>query len=286
MAVPKRKQSADTETLRAEAQSALQAIDAEIAELDKGRLELEPQAVVAKEIALAAARRDQVRRIELLDERRAEELRQRQAKAQKDLIGRVERKLGERQVAALEIAEGIKMADAGLRRLIDIARDSQAAWPWQASDLAPTLLAPSAIISAIEREIYRQGARPVLGGGMDKFGAGIHFPGGKPTRIELAGMPQAIKPLADLMQEASDLASAIMRGKTGNAVVAPVAVIDEADRQRTPAQAEMAKLLQRQNELSADLSPEGEAAYQVVCAEIVRVSALVEAEKQTETHNA
>jgi|KBSSwiStaDraftv2_1062776.scaffolds.fasta_scaffold4974565_2 hypothetical protein len=50
MAVPKRKQTADTETLRAEAQSALQAIDAEIAELDKGRLELDPQAVVAKEV--------------------------------------------------------------------------------------------------------------------------------------------------------------------------------------------------------------------------------------------
>jgi hypothetical protein len=54
MAVPKRKQTADTETLRAEAQSALQAIDAEIAELDKGRLELDPQAVVAKELYATA----------------------------------------------------------------------------------------------------------------------------------------------------------------------------------------------------------------------------------------
>jgi hypothetical protein len=40
MAQPKRKQTADTETLRAEAQAALQAIDAEIAELDAQRLEL------------------------------------------------------------------------------------------------------------------------------------------------------------------------------------------------------------------------------------------------------
>jgi hypothetical protein len=53
----------------------------------------------------------------------------------------------------------------------------------------------------------------------------------------------------------------------------------------TPAQDELAKLLRRQHELSEDISPEGEAAYQACVAEVARVSALVEAEKQMESHN-
>jgi len=222
-------------------------------------------------------------RIALLESAEVQAENERRVKEKATLIERIEKRLGERHAAALEIAEGIKMADAALRRLIDLARDVQAAWPWANHNLVPTLLAPCAILTAIEHEIYRQGARPVLGGGMDKFGAGINFPGGKPTRLELAGMPQAIKPLADLMQEASDLASAIMRGKTSDAVVAPVAVVAESDRQRTPAQVEMAKLLQRQLELSADPTEEGERQYKEVVEQIAEVSQRVESEKDS-TH--
>ena len=50
-------------------------------------------------------------------------------------------------------------------------------------------------------------------------------------------------------------------------------------RERTAAEVELAKLLNRQNELSADISPEGEAAYQAVCLEVTRVSEQVENER-------
>jgi len=274
----------DTRQLLADANSQIEEVRRRRAEELRGNAseaELDRFDAEIKRLEVIAGRHEE--RIRLFDAAEVEAENERRVREKASLIERIEKRLSQRHAAALEIAEGIKMADAGLRKLIDIARDSQAAWSWQASDLAPTLLAPSAIISAIEREIYRQGARPVLGGGMDKFGAGINFPGGKPTRIELAGMPQAIKPLADLMQEATNLAAATMRAKTSNAVVAPVAMIAEADRQRTPAQAEMAKLLQRQNELSADPTEEGERQYKEVVAQIAEVSQRVENEKDS-TH--
>ncbi len=125
----------------------------------------------------------------MLEAEAAEAEARRRVREKESLIQRIEKKVRDERRAAVEIAEAIAQADRGLRKLIDIAHDAQAAWPWQAHDLPLMLLAPGAIIAAIQHEIYRVGARLLLGGGMDKAGAGIHFPGAKCPRLELAGMP-------------------------------------------------------------------------------------------------
>ena len=90
------KRRADTETLLAEANTALTAIDRKQTELDESRLDIEPGEAVKMDLAFSAARRDAERRIERLNKRAAEEQRGRQEKAQLAHIGRVEQKLTER----------------------------------------------------------------------------------------------------------------------------------------------------------------------------------------------
>lgn len=89
----KKKPEPDTATLLSQARAGLAAIEAKRAELDARRLETDPDIAVKAEIELAAARKDAERRIALLEERAAQELKQRQAKAQADLIKRVRRNL-------------------------------------------------------------------------------------------------------------------------------------------------------------------------------------------------
>jgi rubrerythrin len=91
-------------------------------------------------------------RIRLLENAEREAEAERQIREKASLIERIEKRLSERHAAALEIAQGIKMGDAGLQGPVDIARDCQSAWPWQASDLAPCLLAPTSIVAAIQHE--------------------------------------------------------------------------------------------------------------------------------------
>ena len=159
---------------------------------------------------------------------------ERRVREKEGLIRRIEKKArDERQVAAEEIRDGIARADAGLRKLLELSRDVQAAWPWQAHELAPCLLSPSAILAAISHELYRQGARPRLFGGMDtKFDDGINFPGGKSPRLELAGLPDRIQPLDVVMAEAGELASKILR--SGKSTAAPIAAPVNGTTETTP----------------------------------------------------
>jgi hypothetical protein len=256
-----------------------------------------------KRLEILAGRHNE--RIALLESAAAEAERERRVKEKEGLIKRIEKKAhDERRAAALEISEGIARADAGLRKLLAIARDTQAAWPWQSHELQPCMLTPSAILAAITHELYRVGARPRLFGGMDtKFDAGINFPGGKPTRLELAGLPERIPKLVDVMAEANELMSRVMRGKATAPPAPPAtmpadepspgpspapsatgATAEAEPRERTTAELELDKLLQRQMKLSQDMSPAGETAYRAVVDEIARVSQQIESEKMGASH--
>jgi hypothetical protein len=218
-------------------------------------------------------------RIKLLEAEAAEAEAQRRVKEKEALIERIEKKANAREAAALEIAEGIAKADAGLRKLLETARDLQAGWGWQAHDLPAILVSPSAIVTAIQHELFRLGARPLLGGGMDRPGAGVNFPGGKAPRLEIAGLPNSVPALVERMKEAS--ASKIMRSGKSTADVVPADTPKPGEpRERTSTEMELSQLLQKQSQLASDISPAGEAAYQNICAEIARVSALVEADKK------
>ena len=93
------------------------------------------------------------------------------------------------------------------------------------------------------------------------------FPGGKSPRLEWVGTPEKIPPFVDTLKAGSAHASAIMRGD--RAPTPPTAQQIE----RTPAESSLAALLVEQNRLSRDISEEGEAQYQAVCARITALSA-------------
>jgi hypothetical protein len=219
---------------------------------------------------------DKIRLLEIEADREANE---RRVKEKLGLIERVEKKLSERDAVAAELQAAIEQADKCFRRMITLARDCRAAWPWAAHDLPPALLGEAAIVDALRHEIFRSGARPLLGGGQDKPGAGLSFPGGQAPRLELVGMPDRVTPLADVAREATALASEIMRsGKsTGGATVVagfvdgvPPALMKEPP-PLSPQQQQLAQLLAEQERLANDFTPAGEAAYDAV---VKKISAL------------
>jgi hypothetical protein len=274
-----------------EARAALTEIDGKLAELGRTReqrlLAGDGAAEIAKldaEIAdLRHAQQTETDRIRLLEAEAAREANERRVKEKLGLIERVEKKLTERDAAAAELQNAIEQADKCFRKMITLARDVRAAWPWQAHDLPPALLGEAAIIAAVKHEIFRSGARPQLYGGQDKPGAGLSFPGGQAPRLELVGTPEKVPTLVNVVREATALASTIMRsgGKSTSVVTMPAVngSAKEEPRERTTAEERLAGLHKRQAELAADPSPENEAAYQNVVAEIAEAAALVEAER-------
>jgi hypothetical protein len=225
---------------------------------------------------LAHGHEDKIKLLEVEAEREANE---RRVREKEGLILRIEKKLAERDAAAAELQAAIEAADRAFRKMITLARDCRAAWPWAPSDLPPLLLGEAAIVAAVKHDLFRAGARPLLGGGQDKPGAGLSFPGGQAPRLELVGMPDRVTPLADVAREATALARKIMRsGKsTGGATVVagfvdgvPPALMKEPP-PLSPQQQQLAQLLAEQERLANDFTPAGEAAYDAV---VKKISAL------------
>jgi hypothetical protein len=202
-------------------------------------------------------------RIGLLEQQHAQEEAERQAHRKAELIDRVEAKLAERDAAGAELQATIAQADELFRKVVALSREADAAWPFPTSDRPTCLLMPGSVLIALQHELYRVGARPLLYGGQDAAReAEVSFPGGKSPRLEFVGLPAKIQPLMDALKAASSYASEIMRGR--RAPSPPQAQQVE----RTPSQTQLAALLAEQSRLSADISPEGEQRYQAVIAEI------------------
>lgn len=221
-------------------------------------------------------------KIELLKVEAEREAAERRAKERIRLIERIESRLAERDKVGAELQEILAKADKLFRELFRIAGEVSAAWPWSYHNIPPTILGKSAIIAAVEHEIYRIGARPVLGGGVDKPGAGLNFPGGRSPHFNLTLQPERITPLADVLRDASRMASEVMRtGRASgavpiSAVPVPPALSGEAP-ERTEAEKRLAALLKQQLELSEDVTPAGEEKYVACVAEITKVQAEIDA---------
>jgi hypothetical protein len=236
-------------------------------------------------------------KIALLEAEAERQEAERRVREHASLIGRIEKKLAERDAAGAELQTAITKCDELFRRMVGLSRAIDTAWPWPASDRPPLLLPPGAIRAAIEHELFRVGARPMLLGGQDQDGAGLNFPGGKCPKLEWTGVPDHIPALTAVLREASQHASRLMRsGKNtaGHDFAAPAAAVAKltngaaahpvilpasppastepppADN-RTPAQARLAALLQKQAELANDDTPGGEEAYRAVVAEIASI---------------
>jgi hypothetical protein len=206
------------------------------------------------------------------------------------LVLRFEKKLAEADRVADELQACIALADKLFRKLIEIRQDCRAAWPL--SDAHHNALAGSpdgcalsgaAVRTLLMHEIYRVGARPIFGGRPGEIKQ-PDFPGGACPKIELHLQPEKIAPFADVLRQASRTAVDAMRGKL-NLLVAlppaeelpavaaptPMSTNGNTEPQRSAAQERLAGLLKRQQQLSEDLTAEGEAAYKGVIAEIATV---------------
>jgi hypothetical protein len=190
--------------------------------------------------------------------------------------------------------------------VIAIGHDLQAAWEWQPHNLPPLLLTPNSIAAALTHEMFRVGHRVRLYGGQDNDETVITFPGAKSPRIELVGRPDLVKPLVDVLKQATGLASDILRGGRSTSAPAPEHVetsphhdgggggakIDAAAKEPvaanghaveavpslTASEQKLASLLKRQAELAADPATD-EAVYQGVVSEIAAAAAAVDAER-------
>jgi len=200
-----------------------------------------------------------------------------QAREKAGLISRVSGKHEQLVAAATELSQYLAKADAAFRQMLKLAGEVRAAWAWQPHDLPPLLLSEPAIVAAVEHELYRIGARPALLGGQQR--PGVSFPGGKSPRLELRGVPDQITPLAEMAQQASKLASEIMRtGRSTSGATIVATVVDGVPaallKEPPPLTAQQQRLAELNGELARlanDVSAEGEKAYQACVAEIAKV---------------
>jgi hypothetical protein len=278
----------DPATALQAARTSLQAIQAATAEVNSRRdaalLAGEPAAAIRlldEELATQQhAEKTEADRIRLL-EQEVERLRiERQVREKEGLIGRVEGKFKARAEAAAELEQSIKKAEAAFRKIIDLSVECDAGWGFQTHERNAVMLSPTAIATAVSHELYRTGARPRLYGGQDKGPhAGLHFPGAKSPSISLINLPGDIPSIVNVLRDAGNYASQVMRTGKGTvpttAVAAPAA---NAPPPRSEAQERLNQLLQQQMKLS--VNPADEQAYMAVVAEIAKVSAEIDAAKQ------
>jgi hypothetical protein len=223
-------------------------------------------------------------RAELLQEQAEKEEVERVAREKAALIKRVEAKLAERDAIAAELQAVITKADALYRDLISKSKEADAGWPFPAHDRAVVLLPAESIVTAVRNEIFRHSRPPPTG----QQGAVTlpNFPGGQSPTLQLLGTPERTQPLVDRFREGTAVAVRVMReGKSTSGK--PAAGPNFADGvpdfmraeppPRSAAQERLGQLLADQARLANDISPDGEAKYQRVVAEIATLQGEIEA---------
>jgi hypothetical protein len=221
-------------------------------------------------------------KIKLLENEAARELAERQVKEQAALIGRIEKKIAERDRAGADATAAIKALDDAFRRLIDVGRDIRAGWPLAPSDGISCVLTPGSIVRLLENELFRLGSRPQFLGGQDKAGAGLHLPGAKSPTLEFINQPDKVTPLTEVLAQASRYLSGIMRTGKATAPAATNGGAQVEQRPRTDAETRFAALHKRQAELAE--KPDADAEYAAVVKEIAALGVEIEAEKGAQ-HN-
>jgi hypothetical protein len=280
----------------ASAQAALADVNRRISELveQRGKLLLDDndsEAIrLGSEIdALHQAAKAHEDKIRLLRAAAEQEAAERRAREREGLVTRIEDKLAARDAVGRELQDAVAAADRAFRKLIDLGNEAQQLWGWPESDIPACLLSSTAIAHALSGELYRVGGRERYGGGQAEphgIHAGVNFPGAKPPRYELTHLREQITPFITVLQQASEHASNIMRGRRPSAqadvpVSAPASAINGVEvPHRSEAEARLAYLLRQQATLAEDVSPQGEEAYARCVHEIVEAQAAVSAESR------
>jgi hypothetical protein len=300
MAVVLRKQPAApsaTDRISA-AQSALEQANARLAELHERRnaalLRDDNGAAVALGIEITNLKleaRASEDKISLLREKAAEEERARKAEEREALIEKIEAKIKQRDKVMEEVATAIKQLATASERAMDLNRDIIAAWSWAPHDLPAALLTPPSILAAISHESFRVSYHPRRYGGVDTdVLAGFGLPGARAPTLQLLEDPSRVRPMVDVVRDASEFARQFLRTGKGSAAhaasegvphqtvadVAPGATTNGAE---TPVQ-RLAALLKQQAELAED--PTREAEYQSVVAAIAQAQTELDSARKME----
>jgi hypothetical protein len=286
-------QSASPASSRIEAvQSELERANRELAELTEKRnaalLRDDNAAAIELGVKIANLKlsaRAHEDKIGLLREVAAREEQARREKEREVQIGKIEAEIKLRDKDMEQVAAALKQLAAASERVHERNRKIVAAWTWQPHDLAPALLSPPSIMTAISHETYRLSYHPRRYGGMDTDPlAGIMLPGSKSIRLEWVEQPERTRPLLDVVRDASEFAKQFLRtGKSSSAVevVAALAPVMNGSEpvQRSEAEQRLGALLKQQAELAEDVTPAGETEYQRVVSKIAKVQAVIMAEQ-------
>jgi hypothetical protein len=232
-------------------------------------------------------------RVRLLEQQAQEEEQAAVLQRRKDHVVRFTKELSDADQVADELQACIEQTDRLFRRLIQLREDARAAWWGSTHHEAALSISPDgcalsglAIKALLMHEIYRVGARPFVGGTAGELKQ-VDLPGGQCPDHRLLGQPDKIEPFGARMRKASAAAVDVMRGKIPEHASATLPSVPDTaptpraasgnggetpDPVRTPDQAKLAALLKRAEELSHDVSPEGEAKYLACIAEVQAAS--------------
>jgi hypothetical protein len=287
--------------------AALDATTRKISELDQARNERlladDNEGAIKLGIEIASLRlsaRADVDKIALLREKAAEEDKARRAQEREALIQKIEVKIELRDRAMNEVAAAIKTLAAASERAINIGREVIEAWTWAPHDLPPALLTASAIMTAVSHEAFRVSYHPRRFGGADSDPlVGVSLPGSRSPTFQQAEDPARVRPMGDVVADASAFAKQFLRtgkGSAGNggdnitSTMAPSTngggYVDNINiKQRSDAEQRLSALLRQMSKLAEDVTPAGEAEYLRVVGEVARVQAEVAAQQQMETQH-
>jgi hypothetical protein len=240
--------------------NALDQIDLTLARLSKTagraqeRLRLLQQQVQQEESAAVAKRREQLRE-------------------------RFAKKLAEADAAAEEAQQTVERLVTLYRKIISIREDARAAWPIgdshtnaAAGALEGAALSGSAVKALLAFEFYRVSADPFLGGQPGERRQ-QSLPGAVSPRLDQQLTPDKITPFATALAAASAFAVEAMGTKLDPLRAENIGeAVASVDGKRPPAEQRLSALLKQQAEAAADTSPEGEARYFQIVAELTKLS--------------
>lgn len=198
-------------------------------------------------------------------------------KRRQALRERFAKKLAGADADAVELQATVERMVMLYRRIITTREEARAAWPISDAHLNAAVgalegacLSGSGVKALLSYEFYRVSADPFLGG-VPGERRQPSLPGAVSPRIDQQLQPDKIKPFSDALRQASEFAVSAMQSKLDplRAFNEPVASVDG---ERTDKEQQLAALLKKQAELANDITPEGEAKYMAVVAELTKLS--------------
>lgn len=254
-----------------EARPALAAVEGQIAKLraDRARALVDgssDEAVAKIDAAIAAQERTagiHRDRIAALEAEAQEALRQQQLVEQAALRDRVSALLDKRMEAGRQLAASIEQAVKSWRDLAATSLAIYESWPWP-QDSGGSALGHTDLARMVITETWRTGGTPpTTGAPVAPKGTPPSYPGARAPGLLSVHSPETLPSLVAELEAANRSAKEILTGKRRD-VAPPAAATTPGSR--------MATLLAEMDKLSTDSSPEGEARYRAVVAEITTLN--------------